>query len=30
MKKRGWTEKDIREAMKTKGIPTTGKKWASY
>lgn len=23
MKKRGWTEKDIREAMKTKGIPTT-------
>ena len=25
MKKRGWTEKDIREAMKTKGIPTTGK-----
>ncbi|MDD7422401.1 MAG: colicin E5-related ribonuclease, partial [Campylobacter hominis] len=25
MKKRGWTEKNIREAMKTKGIPTTGK-----
>ena len=25
MKKRGWTEKDIREAMKTKGIPATGK-----